>query len=95
MPQGAQKKSVRNANFQLPPVCNADNVASQQRHTMNSFIASQIRDIATSAILDALENGDAIKTAKELRAEIKAGWLAALEESGMSEELIKSFKLPL
>ncbi len=46
---------------------------------MNSFIASQVKEIASEMILEALENGDALQVAKDLRAEIKAGWLAALE----------------
>ena len=62
---------------------------------MNSFIASQVKEIASELILDALENGDAIQTAKDLRAEIKAGWLAALESSGMPQDMIAKLAFPL
>ncbi len=56
---------------------------------MNLFLAQQIRDIAAEQILDALENGDAIKTARGLREEIITGWKAALEKSGCPAEVIE------
>ena len=62
---------------------------------MNSFLASQIKEIATELIIDALENGDAIKTAQELREDIRQGWMAALESSGMPEDMIKALKFSL
>jgi Mg/Co/Ni transporter MgtE len=62
---------------------------------MNSFLASQIRDIAAELILDALENGDAIKTAQELREEIRQGWLAALDQSGVPTDIIKTLQFPI
>jgi hypothetical protein len=62
---------------------------------MNSFIASQIKEIASELILDALENGDALQTAKGLRAEIKAGWLAALESTNMPQDMIAKLAFPL
>ena len=55
---------------------------------MKSFIASQIKEIATDEILEAVENGDAMATARRLREEILAGWKAALEASGMPAELM-------
>ena len=62
---------------------------------MNSFIASQIKEIATELILDALENGDAIKTSKELREDIRQGWLAALNHSGMPTDMVKLLQFPI
>ena len=62
---------------------------------MNSFIASQIKKIASELILDALENGDPIKVAEFLRSEVRAGWLAALEATGMPAESIRDLKFPL
>jgi len=62
---------------------------------MNSFLASQIRDIAAELILDALENGDAIKTAQELREEIRQGWLSALDQSGVPADMIKTLQFPI
>ena len=62
---------------------------------MKSFIASQIKDIASEIILEALENGDAIATAKVLRDEIKAGWMAALESTGMPQDMIEKLAFPL
>ena len=62
---------------------------------MNSFIASQVKEIASELILDALENGDACQTAKDLRAAIKAGWLAALESTDMPQEMIAKLAFPL
>ena len=56
---------------------------------MNSFLAQQIRDIATEEILGALENGDAIKTARGLREEIITAWKAALEKTGCPAEVIE------
>jgi len=60
---------------------------------MNSFLAQQIRDIAAEQILDALENGDAIETARCLREEIIAGWKASLEKSGCPAEIIEMLAL--
>jgi len=60
---------------------------------MNSFIASQIKEIATELILDALENGDAIKTAEDLKVEIIAGWDAALIAAGVPTEYRKALQL--
>ena len=62
---------------------------------MNSFLASQIKEIATELILDALENGDAIKTAQKLREDIRQGWLAALDHSGMPADMIKLLQFPI
>ena len=62
---------------------------------MSSFLASQIKDISTELILEALENGDPIQVAETLRNEVRAGWLAALEASGMPEESIRDLKFPL
>jgi len=60
---------------------------------MNSFIATQIKEIATELILDALENGDAIKTAEDLKVEIIAGWDAALIAAGVPAEYRKALQL--
>jgi len=60
---------------------------------MNSFLAQQIRDIAAEQILDALENGDAIETARGLREEIIAGWKAALEKANCPDEVVEMLAL--
>lgn len=60
---------------------------------MNSFLAQQTRDIAAGQILAALENGDAIETARGLRDEIIAGWKAAMEKSGCPAEVIEMLAL--
>jgi hypothetical protein len=60
-----------------------------------SFLAEQIREIASELILDALENGDASETAKFLREQIRAGWVAALEASGVPEEMHRTLKFPI
>ena len=62
---------------------------------MNSFIASQIKEIATETILHELENGDAIEAAKYLRSEIRAGWHAALVASGMLDDMVSKLAFPL
>jgi hypothetical protein len=62
---------------------------------MKSYIANQIREIAREIILDALENGDAIKTAKELREEIRAGWHAALADTGVPEDALAGLVFPI
>lgn len=62
---------------------------------MNSFIASQVKEIASEMILEALENGDALQVAKDLRAEIKAGWLAVLESTDMPHDMIAKLAFPL
>jgi hypothetical protein len=62
---------------------------------IESFIAEQIRDIASDAIIDALENGDAIETAKFLREQIRAGWTAALDAAGVPDEMQRKLKFPL
>ena len=60
-----------------------------------SFLAEQIREIASELILDALENGDAAETAKFLREQIRAGWVAALEAAGVPEEMQRTLKFPI
>jgi hypothetical protein len=61
---------------------------------MNSFIASQIKEIAAELIIDALESDrNAIDTANSIRDEIKAGWLAAMEASGMPPEMAEKLAL--
>ena len=62
---------------------------------IESFIAEQVREIASELILGALENGDAIKTAKFLREQIRAGWMAALDAAGVPDEMQSSLKFPL
>ena len=60
---------------------------------MNSFIAQQIRDIASAEILHELEiDGDAGAAARRLRAEIIAGWNAAMERAGAPAELMLALK---
>jgi len=62
---------------------------------LHSFIAEQVANISTELILDALENGDAIETARELREDIRQGWLAALESSGVPADMIKILQFPI
>jgi hypothetical protein len=62
---------------------------------MNESIRDAVYDYAIEAILHALENGDAIQAAKELREGIRAGWSAALLDSGAPEELQRGLRFPL
>jgi hypothetical protein len=62
---------------------------------MNESIRDTVYDYAILAILHALENGDASKAAKEIREGIRAGWSAALLDSGAPEELQAKMRFPL
>lgn len=62
---------------------------------IESFIAEKVRDIAAEAILEALENGDALEISRFMRDQIRAGWHAALESVGMPEAEQKKLKFPI
>jgi|GEM_PF-5706467 len=62
---------------------------------IESLLAEKISKIASDLILDALENGDAAETAKFLREQIRAGWMAALEAAGVPEEMQRILKFPI
>jgi hypothetical protein len=62
---------------------------------MNESIRDAVYQYATELILDALENGDAIKTITDLREGIRAGWSAALLDSGAPEEIQAKNRFPL
>lgn len=50
------------------------------------YLEQQIRKIASELILDALENGDAIAVARDLRRQVIAGWNAALTSCGVPDD---------
>lgn len=62
---------------------------------MTSFIATTIKEMATERITYALENGDAIREAKNIREEIREAWLAALDASGVPDEIKSTLSFPL
>ena len=62
---------------------------------MNESIRDTVYQHALARILDALKNGDAIKTIAELREGIRAGWSAALLDSGAPEETQAKNRFPL
>jgi hypothetical protein len=54
---------------------------------MNESIHAAVLKIAKSAILDALENGDAEATIRQLQNGIHAAWCQAMQETGASDHL--------
>jgi hypothetical protein len=54
---------------------------------MNETIHAAVLEIAKSAILDALENGDAEATINQLSNGIHAAWYQAMQETGASDHL--------
>jgi hypothetical protein len=54
---------------------------------MNETIHAAVLEIAREAILDALENGDAEATIKQLSNGIHAAWCQAMQETGASDRL--------
>jgi hypothetical protein len=54
---------------------------------MNETIHAAVLEIAKSAILDALENGDAEATIKQLSNGIHAAWCQAMVETGANVHL--------
>jgi len=54
---------------------------------MNESIHNAVLEIAREAILDALENGDAEATIKELSNGIHAAWYQAMQETGATAHL--------
>ena len=63
-------------------------------HAPNPGLAQIIREYATELLRDALENGDAIKTAKDLRASIIIGFNLSLDDIEMPERIKPDFQLP-
>lgn len=62
---------------------------------MNESIRDTVYKYATELIIDALENGDPSKTAAEIREGIRAGWSAALLDTGVPEDLQAKLRFPL
>jgi hypothetical protein len=54
---------------------------------MNESIHAAVLEIAKSAILGALENGDAEATINQLSNGIHAAWYQAMQETGASDHL--------
>jgi hypothetical protein len=54
---------------------------------MNEKIHAAVLEIAKSAILGALENGDAEATIKQLSNGVHAAWCQAMTEAGASDHL--------
>jgi hypothetical protein len=69
--------------------------SSKNSESLSTIIASQIKEIAKEAILDATENGDSLETICELRKGLQLGWLAALEAVGFPDHLISVFSKPI
>lgn len=62
---------------------------------MNEKIRDIVYDFACDHILRELENGDPSKTAAEIREGIRAGWSAALLDTGVPENLQAKLRFPL
>jgi hypothetical protein len=62
---------------------------------MNESIRDTVYEYAMAHILDALENSDAIQAITDLREGIRAGWSAALLDSGAPEEIQAKNRFPL
>lgn len=62
---------------------------------MNQYIHNKVREIAMEIISNALENGDALQVARELREGIRSGWHAALEDIDTPEVLAAKLKFPI
>jgi hypothetical protein len=59
-----------------------------------SDLRQTISAVASSAILAALEDGEATPAAHELRLAIRLGWADALKRSGMPEDLAADLEFP-
>ena len=66
--------------------------------TMKPIQASALREtiatMASTAILNALEDGNATPAAHELRLAIRLGWADALKRSGMPEDQAADMEFP-
>jgi hypothetical protein len=62
---------------------------------MNESIRNTVYDLALDHILAALEDGKATPAIAEIRESIRAGWSAALLDSGAPEEIQAKNRFPL
>jgi hypothetical protein len=62
---------------------------------MNESIREIVYDLAYDQILAALMHGDATQAIADLREGIRAGWSAALLDSGAPEEIQAKNRFPL
>jgi hypothetical protein len=63
------------------------NIKTPPPPAMNESIHAAVLKIAREAIFDALENGDAEATIKELSNGIHAAWYQAMQETGATAHL--------